>query len=228
MSVHRNVTESRDSTTGKWGLKWTPDEVEQLRDLRARGWTCSDIGKVMGRTKASVSNQLERQGIPPAPVRATPQQTHDPVLREAFAKGAPIKLLARTLGIDEKAVHAAYQQYGAELTATTAPFVPYGGFIGSKEMARIVSPICGVTVAAILSKSRYKPAVLARMAIIRALRDRDMSLCIIMRAIGRGDHSTIHHALERFETYLTVYPQLAEAYAAIKRAEAVAMERRAA
>lgn len=218
--------QSRDGALTNHGLKWSPEEEATLRDLRiAHGWSCAAIGQAMGRSVDSVHRKCERLGIPKPPHRRN--VLRETIMREAFAAGASSKRVARQLGVSPTLVREAFARYGEELTANATVLV-IGSYIGSREMAQIVAPICGVTVKAIYSPSRYRPCVLARMAIARALRDRGLSMPVIARGIGRSDHSTVFNLLAQFDRYCRAYPQLATAYEAIKQAERVAAERRAA
>jgi transposase len=214
--------------------RWSPEDLETLKDLRCvKGWSCKAIGSLLGRSENSVVRKLQalEWKLPPEAKQGKPLFNNpeaEPFLREAFAHGSNVKQTAKRVGSDSKTVRNAFARFGQELQLNATAFVPMGGFIGSKEMVRIVSPICGATPQAILSGSRYRPPVLARMAIARALRDRGVSLSVIAKAIGRGDHSTVHNLLGKFDGYARLYPTLGKAYEAIKHAEAQAAERMAA
>ncbi|CAB5223029.1 Chromosomal replication initiator, DnaA C-terminal [uncultured Caudovirales phage] len=232
MSVPRNITESRSGTVGSARLNggvWQTHEIETLLDLRAgRGWACAPIAAVLGRTTRSVRYKLTRLGIELPSTKNIGSMRDDAVLREAFAAGIPIKHAAASLGIEKTSVAKVYGLFSAELKQAGSDFTPSGGYIGAREMARIVAPVCGATARAILSESRYRPAVLGRMAIARALRDRGMSMSTIARALGRNDHTTILNNLKKFDDYARAFPQLACAHEAIRAAEMAASERLAA
>jgi hypothetical protein len=211
------------------GRDWTPEEVASLNDLRAvRGWPCSAIGATMERSARSVRYKINALGIELPATKKIGCLRDDTVLREAFSVGASIKSVAKSLGIEKRAVAHCYNRFSAELMQAGSDFVPTGSYIGVKEMARIVAPVCGAPARAILSESRYRPAVLGRMAIARALRDRGLSMPTIARTLGRADHTTVLNNLNRFDDYLRHYPQLQRAYDAIKDAEGVASVRLAA
>lgn len=232
MSAPLFTAESLRGTVGSTRLNggaWQTHEIETLLDLRAgRGWACAPIAAVLGRTTRSVRYKLTRLGIELPSTKNIGSMRDDAVLREAFAAGIPIKHAAANLGLENTSVRKVYNLFSAELKQAGSDFTPSGGYIGAREMARIVAPVCGATARAILSESRYRPAVLGRMAIARALRDRGLSLSTIARALGRADHTTILNNLVKFDDYVRAYPTLALAYQAIKDAECVALERLAA
>lgn len=216
------------------GVKWTQAEVETLRELReVKGWDFPSIAKAMGRTARSICGKAEREGIvlPFARQRGEPRNGQDGVremLLRAFNDGVMIKAVAREHGVDVSRVRNAYKYFsqGVRKKCQRADFD--GLYIGAKEMAAIVAPVCGVSPKAIFSGLRMRPAVLARMAVAKALRDRGLSLSVIGKAMGGRDHSTIHHLLEKFPEYAAHYPMLVAAYNAIKEAEQQAAERLAA
>jgi hypothetical protein len=208
---------------------WTPEDIATLRDLRGvRGWDCPAIATHLGRTARSVRYKADKLGIALPPTKKRGSTRDDEALREAFAAGRPIKSIAAALGMERTCVRLCYEVFSQQLIEAGPDFTPPGGYIGSREMARIVAPICGATARAILSEGRFRSAVIGRMAISRALRDRGLSLSSIARALGRGDHTTILHGLTVFDAYARKYPRLLEAYQAIKDAEGMAMERLAA
>lgn len=211
------------------GGRWTDKEIEVLHELRgARGWPCGAIAAALGRTTRSVRYKVERLGINLPSTKKVGSLRDDDALREAFASGTPIKIIAAALGMEKRNVAECYDRFSRELIQAGPDFTPTGGYIGAREMARIVAPICGAPARAILSESRYRPAVLGRMAIARALRDRGLALSSIARALCRADHTTILHNLTIYGEYADRYPQLAQAYQAIKDAECAASMRLAA
>jgi hypothetical protein len=211
------------------GNPWTAEQVEALRDLRGgRGWPCHAIAATMGRTTRSVRYKVNALGIELPATKKIGSMRDDTVLREAFASGAAIKSVALSLGMEKRTVATCYERFSAELTRAGSDFTLTGSYIGAREMARIIAPICGAPARAILSESRYRPAVLGRMAIARALRDRGISLTAIARTLNRADHTTVLHNLTIFADYSRLYPQLQRAYDAIKEAESAAAVRLAA
>jgi chromosomal replication initiation ATPase DnaA len=207
------------------GARWTQQDIATLTQMRSvEGWTNKAIAAVLGRSREAVSRKALTLGIPKARRRAS---EIDAIVQVAFENGTNIKSVADACGLHHLTVSLAYKELSARLIAEAKPYTP-GTFIGAREMAAIVGPILGVTVKAIFSKSRYRPTVLARTAIARALRDRGVSLPVIARAIGGKDHSTVHHLLSCFDAYCRTYPQLTAAYTAIKDAEQRASERLAA
>lgn len=211
------------------GTAWTPEEIETLRELRAvRGWDCPAIAATLGRTDNSVSKKAASLCITLPPTRKRGSTNDDEALREAFNAGAAIKHVAKALGMEKRCVAMCYERLSAQLIAAGPDYFHTGGYMGAKEMARIVAPVCGAPARAILSESRYRPAVLGRMAIARALRDRGISMTAIARTLGRADHTTILNNLAKFDTYARTYPRLLQAYEAIKEAECAALVRLAA
>lgn len=213
--------------------EWTAEEVERLRVLRCeKAWSCPAIGAVLGRSDNSVYNKCERMGfsLPGGVSRGAMNARNllqNEILIEAFKTGAEMKGLARSIGVSINAINRAFSMYADQMTFGKDEYVP-GPYIGHKEMMRIVSPILGVPVQAIAGPSRRRAAVLARMAVSQALRDRGMSLGVIGRFTGRGDHTTVINTLRRFPDYVRHYPELAMAYSAIKKAEREGAERLAA
>jgi transposase len=213
---------------------WTPEEVETLRDLRCvKGWANSQIAKAMGRSKNSVQKKCEQLGLElPSHIwrgrSFTSVEGNDAILREAFANGTPVSDVAKGLGIYERTVRDAFDRYIAERVSEPKQAFNFGTYIGAREMERIVSDVLGVPVRMIYGQCRLREAVLARMAIARALRDRGLALTIIAKAIGRGDHSTVGNLLRNFDAYARLHEELGWAYDAIKQAEAKASERLAA
>lgn len=213
---------------------WSPEELATLIELRAvRGWDSPSIAKAMGRTARSIRCKIDLEDIrlPHSRQRGDGQpETHihrDTILR-AFNEGVPIRTVANQLGLDARNVGNVYAQFSKTLRKQPMRQIREGEYLGAKEMVAIVAPICGVTPVAILSGLRMRSAVLARMAVAKALRDRGISLTVIGNALGGRDHSTIVNLCDRFPEYVKLYPVLQQAYHAIKSAEADAMKRRAA
>lgn len=100
--------------------------------------------------------------------------------------------------------------------------------IGPREMILIVANVLDIEPDEITSPSRLTIMVAARAAIAKALRDRDMSLQAIADVLGRTDHSVALHTLNQFDDTAAREPRTIVAYEAIKRAEEIAAERRAA
>jgi chromosomal replication initiation ATPase DnaA len=188
---------------------------------------------MIGRSRWAIRRKVNILGLPlpqgriRSKRRATSFAHHD-IIAEAFALGTNIKQVAKSLDIHPRVVGRAYTELCAQRQANAQPAPAFTGWIGAKEMAVIVAPVCGVSPRAIFGEARFRPAVLARIAIARALRDRGTSLTVIARTMHRSDHTTVINLLRKFSTYSQAYPALAEAYAAIKNAERVAAERRAA
>ena len=214
--------------------EWRPDEVETLRELRGvKGWDCTAIAKAMGRSYRSVKGKVEREGIalPFARQRGVALDGNDE-LRElmlrAFNDGVMIRAVARQHGVGPEVVRNAYKHFSNGMRNQQHQAKVMGGYLGAKEMAAIVAPVCGVSPKAIFSALRMRPAVLARMAVAKALRDRGVSLTVIGKAMGGRDHATVSNMLDRFPEYAKAYPLLVTAYEAIKKAERDAALRMAA
>lgn len=211
------------------GTAWTPEEIETLRELRAvRGWNFPAIARELQRTAPAVRKKAEALEITLPPTKKMGSPRDDLALREAFMAGVPALHAAKALGIQKRAVHKCYAIFGQQITAANTDYVHAGGYLGAKEMACIAAPICGVSARAVFSRSRIRSAVLARMAIARALRDRGVSTPVISRMLGRNDHTPVSRGLKRFDAYASAYPRLLQAYEAIKEAECAALVRLAA
>lgn len=117
------------------------------------------------------------------------------IMREAARTGAAIKHVCREHRLSEDTVREVYDAYGYE------PLPPYTptGYMGAQEMARFLAPVYHVTPRMILGQTRFRRAVLARFVIARAMRDRGASLTKIAQALGRKNHTTVLHMLERYE-----------------------------
>jgi hypothetical protein len=216
------------------GKLWTPDEVATLHELRGvKGWDTPSIAKAMGRGRHSIRNKIEREGIdlPLHKKRGIPLDDVEGlfgIIRQAFMDGVAVKSVAHQTGKTKKFVQSAYNAFGRELQVKGCAPVGIGTYIGAKEMAAIAGPVCGVTAKAAMSGLRMRPAVLARMAIAKALRERGLSLTVIGNLLGGRDHATIVNLLERFPYYAKLYPELLAAYQAIKDAQEAAAVRLAA
>ncbi len=214
---------------------WTFEEIETLKELRTvKGWTAGAIAQILpGRTERGVGTKIRALGLTLPEGRRCGRFNRrdvdlDVILREAFAAGRGINATAKALGIEGETVRTAYRDYGEQYAMSQPALPPMRGYIGAREMAAIIGPICRVPPRAIFSTTRYRPAIVARMAIARALRDRGISLPTIAKALGRKDHTTILWALRCYDNYARTYPALDQAYAAIKDAEARAQDWRAA
>lgn len=223
----------------RWKTKpryWTQDEEDRLVQLReVEGFTAAAIAPMMNRTVQSVSAKIERMGL---------QLPHDwqgmrgwgstlsagqlAQAKRFWMRGDRIADAAKALKLHEPRVARAYRQFSEEEAALPAVPTSVGVYIGAKEMMAIVAPICGVRASAITGRSRLRPLVCARIAIARALADRGLSTSIIARALSRGDHTTAINWLRKFQPYCHTYPETLRAYEAIKRAEQIVAERRAA
>lgn len=212
---------------------WTNREEENLERLReVDGLPPSEIAQRMGRTEQSVTAKIARMGLQlPDGWKRARSRTLSPVkeatLRRCWNRGDTIDDAALAVGTSKGTAGRYYREF-AEAAAGAARLPAIGTFIGHKEMMAIVAPICGVPASAIVGPTRHKPNVCARMAIARALRDRNLSLPQIARKLGRTDHTSILHYLRKFDSYGRVYPEVHRAYEAIKKAEARAAERLAA
>lgn len=200
---------------------WTQDEIETLRDMRSvKGWSFHSIAVAMGRTPRSVRGKVEREGFPLPCRRSQGVSIGDfPAIERAFNDGVPIRSVAKQMGWTAKAVETAYRVYSKRMKLKGPPIFPAGSYMGAKEMAALAGPICGVSAKAVLSEIRIRQAVLARMAVARALRDRGVSLTVIGNALGGRDHATICNLIERFPYYAKIYPELRMAYQAIKNVQ---------
>lgn len=215
---------------------WTQDEEERLTTMRSvEGLSCPQIAKELNRTERSVQAKIKAMGLsmPASWARRNGWGTTLPSrtminIRRFWMHGIAIEEAAKRLGLHEPRIARAYRQLSDEERARPAVPPQIGTYIGAKEMMAIVAPICGIAPTAITGPSRLKPFVCARIAIARALRDRGLSYTQIARALGRTDHSTAIHWLLIFEPHCRAYPETLRAYQAIKRAEAIAAERRAA
>lgn len=215
---------------------WTQDEEERLAYLReVEGLSASHIAQMLGRTPQSVSAKMAGMGLmlpgdwrhrrgwgPSLPARAEEQA------RRFWMQGMEIEAAAERLGLYEARVARAYRRFSEEERARAILPPQIGTYIGAKEMTVIAAPLCGVKPAGILGPSRLKPFVCARMAVARALRDRGISFSRIAGALGRTDHSTAFHWVRQFDAHCRAYPETRRAYEAIKRAEEMVAERRAA
>lgn len=53
----KNDTDSEIDTAARSGDKWTDEEVQRLRDLKRRGLSNGDIGKLLHRSRRAVQNK---------------------------------------------------------------------------------------------------------------------------------------------------------------------------
>lgn len=198
------------------GRPWTPYETDQLIHMRTvEGLSAREIAHRLGtRTTCAVEKRCEmlrlrlpdgqRRGITvraPPPVPDRPRWPHQQALHEAWNTGAPIRTTARALGLTEKTVRHAYQWFGARYAAEAPAYTPEG-YPGAQEMARVLAPVYKVSPRMILGPCRAREAVTARTVIARVLHGRGRSLNSIARAIGRRDHTTVLHLLERQDAEL--------------------------
>jgi hypothetical protein len=190
---------------------WTDDEIEQLTHMRCTlGLSALEIAHRLGnRTPDAVSARCEklrlrlpngmRRGHTPS--RATPvpvrqRWPHQADLQAAWQTGAPIKTTARALCLSEETVRCAYEWFGYKYAADAPDYVP-DGYMGAREMVRLVAPHYRVTPRMVFGVTRYAPAVRARAAVARVLRERGVALGTVARLIGRKDHSTVINLLQR-------------------------------
>ena len=212
---------------------WTTIEIQTLRELReTKCWEVSAIAIAMGRTPRAIRSKIENMGFKLSlnrnrGIKGVHVDRQDAII-QAFNDGVMIRAVAKQLGLSHKAVGDMYNRLSENMRGQRASFTPPGTFIGAKEMAAIVAPVCGVSPKAVFSSLRMRPAVIARMAVARALRDRGLSYSAIGRALGNRDHTTVINLLDIFPEYQRAYPLLNEAYNAIKDAERMATERLAA
>lgn len=213
---------------------WSTEEIETLRRMRCeQGLTVAQIAKVMGRPEHGVRKQLSKHELylPLGHERTTPVSCRPEVmaqLREAFYNGTTAKDAGQSVGIWGTTVSHIFMRFSDELLQKSDLEIDVGQYVGGKEMVAIAAHACGVPVRAVLGNGRFRPVVLARIAVARALRDRGVSMTNIAKAIGRGDHTTVRNLLMRFPEYSVAHWELAHAYQAIKDAERKGMERLAA
>ena len=64
-----------------WKTIWSAPRLERLRDLWARGFSASEIGRLMGVSKNAVIGAVHRLGLPsrPSPIRAPRQDARRPL-----------------------------------------------------------------------------------------------------------------------------------------------------
>ena len=206
------------------GKPWTPEEVDKLHRLRGvNGLDVPTICRELGRTKDSVRCKIESECIllPRNRKRGVAINLKPDAMdavRRGFDQGITVRLLSKRTGVSENVIKSTYRALSLELKSE----VPQGTYIGAKEMAAIAAPICGVSPNAVMGRLRIRSAVLARMAVTKALRDKGLSYPVIGRALGGRDHSTIINLVRNFPEYVRLYPQLAKAYQAIKDAQEAA------
>ncbi|UAB76984.1 hypothetical protein INR77_09000 [Erythrobacter sp. SCSIO 43205] len=213
---------------------WTKEEEKRLRYLReSLGLTPAAISEILDRTAYSVKAKIAALDIDLPKGFTRGQGTTLPAsqmieVKRAWMRGETIADCAERLSLFEPRVARAYRLLSKQERerATLPPQI--GTYIGAKEMALIVAPICGIKPTAIKGPSRLKPYVCARIAIARALRERGFSSTVIARALGRTNHTTALHWFKQFGPYSRHYPETLAAYEAIKNAEAITAERRAA
>lgn len=214
--------------------KWAKEEIETLRVMRCdRGETIPQIAEALGRTRNAVSKQIQRLDLrlPARVTRVIPVADRPETmakLREAFQEGLTLKEVAQITGLWETTVSEAFYRFSDEIVRANKPPADFGPYIGGKEMVQIAAHACGVPPKCVLGQTRFRPAVLARMAVARALRDRGVSTPVIARAIGRSDHTTVINLLANFPAYSRRYWELNAAYDAIKQAEKAGAEKLAA
>jgi transposase-like protein len=213
---------------------YTAEEDARILQLYAERVTIQHIANALGRTKPSVESRLRRlreeHNMHP-PITPWPDNG-DALLADMWMQGRSVAEMAEEIGTTAQRVKTRldFIDLPAKLQGKLLDraHALHGQRIGPREMLLIAGAACGVPPLSILGPSRLKVHVCARFAIARALADRGMSLSYIARAVGRADHTTSRHYIVNFGAYCRVYPQVLEAYQAIKDAEAAAAERRAA
>ena len=95
------------------------------------------------------------------------------------------------------------------------PARTYGG---TEYASRLIEEVCealDIPRVAFSSDSRQKFLVAARALVVRLLRDRSVALYSyprIAEIVGRGDHSTMINAMNKFDHYCTLFPEIAALY----------------
>jgi GcrA cell cycle regulator len=87
--AHRLALPSRPSPLPAQDELWTPEEDARMRDLRAAGFMCSEIGQRMGRTEHAVRHRCKRLGI------LAPARPRNDGVRPLVARGAAVVARAR-------------------------------------------------------------------------------------------------------------------------------------
>lgn len=84
------------------GLPWSDDRISQLKELRAKGWSCGAIAKEMGQiTRCAIIGKLRRLGLSEP---AKPRNEHPSVsLRASTSAGRKRRNRASEPGIDVRA-----------------------------------------------------------------------------------------------------------------------------
>lgn len=109
-----------DRTTATINAAWTPELVEQLKQLRAAGLSASQIADRLGMTRNAIVGACRRRGIPPSGERTNAHKgprvkwTNHMVarLREAWHQRIPSFQIAEELGCTTLAVQQAARRYG--------------------------------------------------------------------------------------------------------------------
>lgn len=97
---------------------WSPQEVLRLRELATAGYSQSQIGKVLGRTKSSVSGKMLRLGKRRAPTPPTQSETavRDRRMVADFRSGMTQRQLAAKYGLEVGSVSARLSHLGERIT----------------------------------------------------------------------------------------------------------------
>ena len=95
---------------------------------------------------------------------------------------------------------------------------PARAYTGTEYASRLIDEVCealDIPRKAFSSDSRQKFLVAARALVVKLLRDRSVSLYSyprIAEIVGRGDHSTMINAMNKFDHYCTLFPEIAALY----------------
>lgn len=95
---------------------------------------------------------------------------------------------------------------------------PARTYTGTEYAAGLIDQVCealDIPRQAFSSDSRQKFLVAARALVVRLLRERSVALYSyprIAEIVGRGDHSTMINAMNKFDHYCTLFPEIAALY----------------
>lgn len=95
---------------------------------------------------------------------------------------------------------------------------PAPTYTGTEYATRLIDEVCealDIPRKAFSSDSRMKFLVAARALVVRLLRERSVALYSyprIAEIVGRGDHSTMINAMNKFDHYCTLFPEIAALY----------------
>jgi hypothetical protein len=191
---------------------YTNDDVEKMKAMRTAGFTVPQIANVMCRTTHSIEAKFMRINFyarePACPIDLDK-------VRKSICEGKTYGQIAAENGVTVNSVRDRLDMIdfrNPELDE--AQWVKPDGpvFVDAKVMARIIAPIFGAPVGAILGLNRRKEYVMARAVIAKVMTERGKSLNTTARAIGRKDHSTIVNLIAKWPAYCKLSPLPAIAY----------------